>query len=751
MRLLHSILLTAICASAVTAQNKISMDGLQLIGDYKAQQQMLAASRSADMKPVMFVDTRQGQTIPEFVSAAIVLHDNADLSALEEMGVSVQSQRADVALVTLPIARAEAIAALPQVVSLSMGRTYEPMLNYARRDASVSPVQAGTDLPQAYTGKGVVVGLMDVGLDPNHINFADRMKRVWVVSPLTQNSTTVQTYDTPGRIASFTTENAEESHGTHVLGILAGAYKGAGKYGTFSTAGNWMSGTKSIPYYGVATEAEIAAACGSLADICIMRAADLVSEYAQSVGKPAVFNLSCGSNIGPHDGSTALNKYLSDLGKEMIICISAGNEGYKNMSIRQTFSASTPSVSTVVAPYGTSAYLGSVDTWSDNSGMFNLTFAIYDTQTGSTVYEYPLDRNTAGSNVTITSSAYTGGDYIKPEIFNTAFTGYVILRSNIDPNNNRYQVYTYFNISANNSRYKPVMKLSGANGISVSSFTSSGLAFSNGGIAGFLSGSPENSANDMACCDNVIAVGSFNTRERIPFLNGTIGTLNAGGIGNISNFSSYGTQIDGRNIPTLCAPGCTLISSISTYYVQNQDINPTSLVGQTPATATTTSRMNYWDEMSGTSMASPFAAGVAALMLEVAPTLTFSQVRDILVATATRDSQVTSTANQVKWGAGKINALEAIKKTINDYSAIGEVWADDSQRLIITPTAAGYEVFLADAAGFTVTVYDLQGRAVARTTAPGDTACLSSGALSHGVYILEVATSDLRLTRKVIR
>jgi len=60
----------------------------------------------------------------------------------------------------------------------------------------------------------------------------------------------------------------------------------------------------------------------------------------------------------------------------------------------------------------------------------------------------------------------------------------------------------------------------------------------------------------------------------------------------------------------------------------------------------------------GTSMASPHIAGVTALMLQVNPNLTPSQVNQALQQTARKDAYTGSTPNNL-WGAGKVDALAA--------------------------------------------------------------------------------------------
>ena len=44
-------------------------------------------------------------------------------------------------------------------------------MDIVRQVTGIDKIHKGVDLPQAYTGKGVVTGIVDGGIDPNHINF----------------------------------------------------------------------------------------------------------------------------------------------------------------------------------------------------------------------------------------------------------------------------------------------------------------------------------------------------------------------------------------------------------------------------------------------------------------------------------------------------------------------------------------------------------------------------------------------------
>ncbi len=69
----------------------------------------------------------------------------------------------------------------------------------------------------------------------------------------------------------------------------------------------------------------------------------------------------------------------------------------------------------------------------------------------------------------------------------------------------------------------------------------------------------------------------------------------------------------------------------------------------------------FYTQISGTSMATPFSAGVAALMLDADPTLTPDEIKQIMIDTATKMPGY----KDFEVGAGYINAYAAVDKVYN--------------------------------------------------------------------------------------
>ena len=108
-------------------------------------------------------------------------------------------------------------------------------------------------------------------------------------------------------------------------------------------------------------------------------------------------------------------------------------------------------------------------------------------------------------------------------------------------------------------------------------------------------------------------------------------------IGDIASYSSRGYNLDGKLGVEICAPGHT----------------------------TFTTGKNYeWMTFSGTSSAAPHVVGAIALMLQYDPALTQVQIKDILRSTATRDVYTGQVPNPA-WGYGKLNTEAALRYLTN--------------------------------------------------------------------------------------
>ncbi len=750
-------------ALSLSAQSKFDLPAAMLVSDGEITSQAHARSRAGET--VNTIDTQTDPTAARLV--LVMLNDDFHASQLREAGFDVEDSDSKTVFARLTPAEMQEVAKFDGVKQIALGYGAQPLLNTARATAGVDAAHAGTDPGlngHSYTGAGVITGLMDVGMDINHVNFLDannkpRTKALWTIQ---SSSGVVTPYLTESAITGFDTDNNEESHATHVLGIMAGSFNGrpadrnSGLISYLNPTTKKLVSTfnTTVPYYGVAKNAEPAVCIGTLDGSNISLAAKYISEYAAEQGKPAVMNMSLGNNRGPHDGTDAESQKIAEYGKKMLICISAGNEGNYNISLRKVFTASDNTLKSTIANSATAS--GYIDIWGDNASVLKVTFVAVNKLTGEIGYSYELNKNLGGQSIYITGNDYTSPNYIHDTKFNQIFggKGALILSSSVSATNNRYNVYANVSLKGSASNYVPAFIIEGSAGNGVNAFAgnSGSLQFRSNGLSGYVNGTPDQSINGMACGDNVLIVGSYNNAVQVPTLGGIL-TYNGMQQGDISAFSSYGTTFQGRQLPDITGPGLGMISSYSKYYVENSALgistgdmsawinNPNKVQNQV--------RKDYWGEMSGTSMSSPFVAGVLALWLEADPTLTMDRVKEILKKTADHD-EFTAVAPH-RWGMGKINALAGLKEILGTGS-VNTVMADDADKKLIIEPVGGkcYNVFVGGTDGFTANLYNMQGALTATASASGNSTTIDASSLSEGIYLLEVHGKNIHTSRKFV-
>lgn len=326
-------------------------------------------------------------------------------------------QRDDLAIVQLPMDSVESVVASDALRQMQFSRPVRAKLDEANKSTGADKVHKGTDLDCAYTGEGVIVSLIDQGIDPNHITFRkkgtteSRVKCLW-----TALNGKLTAYDTPSKISSFTSDLRTETHGTHVAGIIGGSYT-----------------SSSVTFEGVAPGADFAmVGLKSSTDTDILLSIETLIDYAKANGKPLVINISLGSNDGPHDGSSVNDQYYAKLGKEAFICIAAGNEGDLPIAAYHKFSSTNTEMrglfDTTDPTYG-NTLSGAVEFWGDNSAKFTFQPVVVSTLTGNVVYEMPVFDGSKSET-----------DYRASTYFSGSFT----VSGEVGSDNNRYNVYVSF-------------------------------------------------------------------------------------------------------------------------------------------------------------------------------------------------------------------------------------------------------------------------------------------------------------------
>lgn len=774
------------CMASLSAQSKFDVSAGEYLGHVRAN------TRAAMMRSR---GVQQSTLAPEITAeqrvAVLVTMKEAGMGyILAENGYEIENELGRIVIARLTAPEMEAVAELDEVVQVSLGFEAEPMMRVARKTTKVDDVHkanASSGLSHGYTGEGVIVGMMDTGLDPNHLNFRDaagnlRIKNYWEIKGADGS---VVLYDTPEKIGAFETDLRQETHATHVLGIMAGSHNarpgsGNGMVATLNGLGKPSVSASNInPYYGVAKDAELSVCSGTLENNNITIAAGRFRDYVKSTGKPGVLNFSLGNQRGPHDGTDASSLALADVGKDVLICMSAGNEGNANISLSKTLTASDKTVRTFVSTG--LAGNGYLDIWSSGAQTLKVTFAAINLTNGNIVGTFEIPTPSSFSYIGGTSVRYS--NVVKNAQFGNTFgqSSFIGYSANLNTANNRYDVYLTFELSGSNANTAAAIIVEGTDGNKIDMYGS--MVLRSNGMAGYLDGTPTNSINGLACGDNILVVGAYVNSN--PYM--TLGGENSWSSttypqGGIAAFSSYGHTFQGRQLPDVVGPGMGMISSYNSYYVRDEINNYVTKGLANPVNTKTEAQLrteaesgysvwinspdkkdpddmktplkNYWGEMSGTSMSSPFVAGVLALWSQAAAEkgvrLSMDDVKKVIAATADKDE---FTAQQPeRWGMGKINALAGLKYILaNELGGVDGIASDDPESsLIIEPVGGGvYSVFLAGVEGFTATLHNLQGQAVATASATGNELTLDGSALGRGVYVLTVQAPNTRISRKI--
>jgi len=226
------------------------------------------------------------------------------------------------AILQVPEQDVPAVIAVPEIEYAEKPKRLFFALNRAKTASCLLPVQTGID---GLTGKGVLVAVIDSGIDVYHEDFRkpDGETRILYLD----DQITGKTYEKE-EINSLIREKDKgkrdistdtSGHGTAVAGIAAG------------------NGRESDGLYrGIAYESELIVVRLGIPDPAgfprtteLMRGLDFAVRTALRLERPMAVNLSFGNTYGSHDGGGLLERYLDSLAQmgPFVFVVGSGNEG----------------------------------------------------------------------------------------------------------------------------------------------------------------------------------------------------------------------------------------------------------------------------------------------------------------------------------------------------------------------------------------------------------------------------------------
>lgn len=529
-------------------------------------------------------------------SAVVFLRCNPDanLSNWSSGHLRINREKGRIRTAIVPLDSIEELSEDERIVRITPSRHMRLLMDVAPGKLKVPQFRSANGLD----GAGVVIGVIDSGIDPNHAAFRGRIHRIWD-----------QTLSGPGvpegafglelSGALLAASRDVDGHGTHVAGIAAG---------------------DDARFGGVAPTATLVVVKSTLQNAHIASGIDYIFRVAGDLGLPAVVNLSLGGHFDAHDGTDDLSESIEQAsGQGRIVCCAAGNEGDDNIHARVNLSGSG-SQSVRFRVSSSAGRFPSLNAW--YSGADVIEVAVRTPRGFQTPFQAPIlganprRRHTfPGAIVTVVTPGPdpANGDHnILVEIEG---------RGRANPTAGAWRII-FRGVSVSNGRVD-VWSLDTEGG--------SEVPFSTRVDDAVKIGSP-------GCAPSAVTVASFTTKNEWTDLAGN--TLQVGHpVDDISSFSSEGPLRNGVLKPDVAAPGAMITAPLSA----DAPVDPELI--DAPG----------FQVQSGTSMATPFISGVVALMLQRDPNLDAAAIKAAFRSNSSIPGQPGG-AHDRKWGFGLLDA-----------------------------------------------------------------------------------------------
>lgn len=671
-------------------------------------------------------------------SVLMMLEGEVDRSKLEALGVSVNTQAGGVTTVQARLDQVPAILQLGGVKYLTTPTPVRTMSDVSVPEIDADALWEASPTPPSYsglTGNGIVVGIVDSGLDLNHADFrtANNKTRVkyawdqtWVGSPPAGFSYGTQYTESQINAGSASAFKDMDGHGTHVTGIAAGNGRATG------------NGQPNYKYIGVAPEADLIIVKTGFNEAQIIDGVNYIFQKAAQLGKPAVVNLSIGTQAGSHDGGSSLETALSALtGPGKLITAPVGNDHESGFHASKTLSQNqTTTISFTVPAYTPGCcsleYLD-VEGWHDASAVFRVKVTSpggYNTGYVSAGQSSGWIQSNDGTMILLNDQTTSGSGAKK--IHFRVLKG----SSTTPPPAAGTYTITLTRVSPSTTGR--------------ADFWISDWLFGSNDDPSFTSPDPSMTLTSPATGDDIISTGAYVTKDR--WTNGSGGTSSYGfkTEGNIIEFSALGPRRDGVQRPDVVAPGYSVAAAMSAD-------------APTGAWSQTLDRVHY--VKIGTSQANAHTTGGLALLLEDAvmkgqPWLTPTSARSTLIERARQDT-FTGAVPNTTYGYGKLHVTpqsstgiaEVVPPSHFNFRAPFPNPAYDNmtfQFSLKAPQTGSVEVRIFDLSGRLVQV--LEGRNTVgdqQLTWNGDNA--EGRRVASGVYFAHLVVGDKSSIRKLVR
>lgn len=514
----------------------------------------------------------------------LIVKYNGDIGRLQSSVIRVEELIAGYAIVTIPESLIDTFTQLDEVEYVEKPKRLYASTLMGKQASCIFPVTARNPY---LTGKGVLIAVIDSGIDYQSPEFRDE-----------QGNTRIQfLWDqtlTPERVNSLLPEEAMEFAGTAAApeGFLTGvefskyridaalqsrtpaqivpSFDTTG-HGTavaaIAAAGGRLAGGQ---YMGVAPESELLIIkMGTPAPNSFPRTTELMRALTYAVKKavelerPLAINLSFGNTYGSHDGTSLVERFLDNAAEigRTVVCVGSGNEGAAGGHVSGSFGMSENpgemrQIELSIGNYQTAV---SVQLWKEYVDLFGIVLI-----------------SPGGQRITI-DILQTGGRSIVVE--NTEVLIYVGEPSPYSVNQEIYfdflPVGNYVNQGVWTFQISAIRTVNG----NYDFYLPSSVVLNSD--TRFFAPTPVKTLTIPSTASKVITVGAYN-----------------------AVYEAY-ADFSGRGYPLMSIPGGR---------ISERDVKPDIVA---PGTGINTiGPGNTFVQVSGTSFATPFVTGSAALMME---------------------------------------------------------------------------------------------------------------------------------------
>lgn len=273
--------------------------------------------------------------IPETNSWELIVKYSGSLDRIiQELNIGVVELSNGYAIITIAEDLIDSLITYEEIEFIEKPKRLFFEVNEGRLASCINPIQLP---PYSLFGNGVLVAIIDSGIDYSHPDFRNedgstRIEALWdqtipgnppkgfLIGSLYTKEQINEALQTPmPQRLNIVPSTDLSGHGTHVAGIAAGNGR----------ASNGI-------YRGLASLSELLVVklgesiSGSFPRTTqLMEALEYVVRYAISMGRPLAVNISFGNNYGSHTGRSLLESFIDDISNmgRSSIAIGTGNEG----------------------------------------------------------------------------------------------------------------------------------------------------------------------------------------------------------------------------------------------------------------------------------------------------------------------------------------------------------------------------------------------------------------------------------------